>query len=565
MRYRAFLNNNIFFDSYSNDYALALTSANLSFTAGKAGTFTFSVAPGNVAYDSFGNITDYVDVYRDSECIFSGRVYSASKDFNTIITVTCEGMMAVMNDSILRPTNFNGTLEELLAFILANHNSQVSADKQIELGEVTVADDYVYRAYENYESSLSRLNDLVDSYGGYMSVHHSNGQSTDNAVAGIAVAGNAVVGTGSSESGGYVLDWLAEYTDEALQEIDFGENLIDITKTSDVSDIITVLIPLGAEVTAEDGTKSKLTIAGLQEQLGNDYIENATGITLYGRIVGTQEWKDVTNPANLKDKAEEYLQQKVNGSLTINVSAVDLAGTEAGIDSFRVGEKIFVRSAPHQVADWFVCTSQSLNLLDPSQNTLQLGTEKSGYVGSNVSTNTKYQQITDIINGDYVRNRAVAEVSGRVNDIGENVIRNTTAIEENAQALIQKASKDELDATNGRLTSVESAVAQNSNMIALYFGQNGKISTWFTFDENTFQIGKANSPIHSEQDNESYRFVNDSGTILLEITPYGTVSKTVNVNAQVRYLDGDTPQWVTRKGKYITGVGVNLNDIWIGG
>lgn len=539
MRYRAYLNNEIFFDSYSDDAAFRLVSAALSFEAGKSGSFVFAVAPGNAAYGEFANISDYVDVYRDDDIIFSGRVYNVSEAFNTVQTVTCEGIMAVLNDTILRPTSFNGTLEQLLAFLLSNHNSQVAADKQISVGTVTVEDDYVYRAYENYASTMSRISDLTDSYGGYVSVYRG--------------------------SSGLVLDWLAEYTDEATQEIDFGENLLDITRTSDVSDVITVLIPLGAEVDNEDGTKSKLTIAELQEQLGKDYIESSEGIALYGRIVGTAEWKDVTVPANLLEKAEEYLQQKVNGSVSISVTAVDLAGTGMDVDAFQIGTKIFVRSAPNDVADWFVCTAQALNLLDPSQNRMSLGSVKYGYISAQVKSQSKYQQITDIINGDYVRNKDVYDVNARVGSVEQTVISQQTSIEANEEAIRLKASQEELNNVTGRITEVESAVLQNSEMIALYFGADGKISSWFTFDENTFQIGKSNSPIHSEQDNESYKFVNDSGQVLLEINPFGTVSKTVNVSAQVRYMDGNTPQWVTRKGKYITGVGVNLNDIWIGG
>lgn len=51
MRYRAYLNNNIFFDSYSDDAALRLTSAVITFKAGAAGSFVFTVPPGNVKYD----------------------------------------------------------------------------------------------------------------------------------------------------------------------------------------------------------------------------------------------------------------------------------------------------------------------------------------------------------------------------------------------------------------------------------------------------------------------------------------------------------------------------------
>lgn len=456
-----------------------------------------------------------------------------------MLTVTTEGMLAVLNDTIFRPVTFNGTLSELVTSLLNNHNSQVAADKQIAVGNITVSDDYLYRAYENYETTMSRLNDLVDSYGGYLSIRY--------------------------DDGAYILDWLEEYTEEATQSVDFGKNLLDISQESDASDIITVLIPLGAEQELEDGTRKKLTIAELQQQLGKDYIEDATGISVYGRIVGTYEWSDVTSAANLLSKGTAYLHEKILGNISINVGVVDLAGLDLRIDSFKVGTLIYAKSAPHNIASWFTCNQQKLDLLNEDNNKLQLGSFKNGYVSTIQKKQRNYQNKTDTIELNYARGSQMAEAGSRISDLELVVSEQSTKIEQTEAELRLKASTVYVDQLSGRMTTVESELAQNSELIGLYFGQGGRLSTWFTFDVNKFQIGKSNSPIHSEQDNESYKFVNDSGQVLLEINPTGTISQTVNVNAQVRYLDGATPQWATRKGKYIANKGVNLNDLWIGG
>lgn len=96
MRYTAYLNGSLFFDTLSNDPALMLTEAKLSFEAGKAGSFTFTVSQENTKYDFFNNISDYITVERDGNQIFSGRIYDKTKDFRNLITVTAEGIMAVL-------------------------------------------------------------------------------------------------------------------------------------------------------------------------------------------------------------------------------------------------------------------------------------------------------------------------------------------------------------------------------------------------------------------------------------------------------------------------------------
>lgn len=444
-----------------------------------------------------------------------------------------------------------------MASIIDNHNSQVGDDKKIAVGTIQVSDDYIYRDFENYETSMSRLSDLVESYGGFLAIEYVHGD-----VVGSAIVGEAIVGYDTSTR---VLNWYSGTSENSSQSIDFGENLLDIHRESDASDIITVLIPLGAEQENEDGTKTKLTIAELQEQLGKDYIEDAAGVSLYGRIVGTYQWNDVTDPANLLSKGLAYLHERTLGHIGIDISAIDLAGFNRTIESFKVGTAIHVKSSYHNIDAWFTCNQQTLDILDPTQNKLQLGSASSGYVSSSTHRQASLQRTTDYIYSTYAPGTRVSEYGRRIAEAELVIQSQTTSIEQNEREIALKASTEYVDQINGRITTAESTIAQNSDMIAMYFGRDGRISTWFTFDETSFQIGKSSSPIHSEQDNQSYKFVNDSGNVLLEINPNGTISQTVNVNAQVRYLDGATPQWATRKGKYITGKGVNLNDLWIGG
>lgn len=113
MSYRATLNGDTFYLSNTNESAFKLLSADLSLSAGTAGSFVFTMAADNEFYSNITKLTSYIDVYRDEQIIFSGRVIDESVDMWNNKVVTCEGLLAILNDSVYRPINFNGTLQEL--------------------------------------------------------------------------------------------------------------------------------------------------------------------------------------------------------------------------------------------------------------------------------------------------------------------------------------------------------------------------------------------------------------------------------------------------------------------
>ena len=355
--YSAYLNGVKFFDTDSELDSLLLTSASVKLKAGSAGSFTFIVPPCNSQYDNFHRLVDYVDVYDGDNLVFAGRVFSVEMTFDTQYKIECEGLLSILCDSIYRPTTYTGSVRDLILSILASHNEQVEAAKQIHLGRFTIENSDVYRGFENYETSISRLKDLVESFGGFMSVKRRDGQ--------------------------LYLDWVDHFTDPCTQEVELASNLLDIKKAQTSSDIFTVLIPLGAD----DGD-GRLTIRTVNDN--RDYIEaNAAAIAQYGRIVHTQTWNDVHYASILKTKAQAYMQAALTPKVKISLTAVDLADAGYDVDSFRVGQMITVTSVPHELDHvQFACTEQNLDLLNPAQNKLNLGEVRVGFVESQRSNSS---------------------------------------------------------------------------------------------------------------------------------------------------------------------------------
>lgn len=352
MAYSARLNGTTFFDTTqlsNNNYLL--TSAVLDMSVNSSGTFTFTIPSVNPACTSFARLIDYVDVYRDNDLIFAGRVFSVAELFDNSREIVCEGLMAMLGDSVYRPTTYSGTLKNLFRAIIVSHNNQVDSVKRFAVGNLTIDDQNVYREFELYETSLTRLRDLVETYGGYLMI-----RKLSNAT---------------------YIDWLKEYTSTSTQTIEFKSNILDLTKEEDSAGLCTVVIPLGG--VQEDGTR--LTIKSVNG--GKDYWELPEPlISDYGRIVKTVIFDDIESDAQLlMARGQLWMTNTLLVKATINVTAVDLADAGYSVQNFKIGQKIVVNSAPNGIVNTeFDIQTQQLDLLHPSQNKLVLGTKSAGYI-----------------------------------------------------------------------------------------------------------------------------------------------------------------------------------------
>ena len=363
----------LFFDASLDIDELSLISPVLKTEVGKAGTFTFTLPVSNVESDNFEEFISYVDIYRNSELIYTGRVSKIEKNFYCQTSITCEGLLTLLNDSILAPRTFQQmSLYNLINSILNSHNSQVDSYKKINPGKITVSDNNIYREYKNYETTMSRLNDIINSYGGYMSV-----RKTDDKL---------------------YFDYVLDFDEKADQTIDFGSNLLDLNQTTNNEELITVLIPLGATVQSGDESY-QVDITSVND--GKNYLENTDAISKFGRIVGVQEWTDVEQPLNLKKKGNDYLTDKCKPRIVINVNAIDMAKYGSDINFFKSGEYIYINSDYHDIHEYILAKSQTLYLLQPDSNTMSLGETFIGYVSKNNSSLNKIaSEIQKIESGD---------------------------------------------------------------------------------------------------------------------------------------------------------------------
>ena len=343
--------------------ALQLSSAVLEKEVGKVDSFTFTIQPEHPFYDGLGRLKPVLTVWQDAALIFRGRILDIETDFYGAKTVTCEGDLAYLMDSIVRPYDFSDrdavSPRELLTFFIDAHNEQTDEYKQFEIGAVTDEANATLTVEDSgYSTVWDALNDtLIDELGGYLYVTHVTEPD------------------GSITS---YINYVTDFASVASQKIEFGKNLTDITKTLTGEEIITGIIPTGEEIEVKDDDgnvtdRYTLTIESVND--GKDYLLDEEAAAKYGTIFASVKFDHVYDAEYLLTLAERYLEDAVKETATLEISAVDLALLDKSLASFTAGERVEVISEPHGIDDTYLVTKISVDLLSASSSKLTLGAE----------------------------------------------------------------------------------------------------------------------------------------------------------------------------------------------
>lgn len=316
----------------------------------KAGSLEFTILPGHCLYSSYKKLSTILDITDDSgnDILWRGRILNDQKDFYLKKQVYCEGSLAFLLDSVVRPYNYKSTtIDAWFSDMIKNHNSQVDTEKQFINGGCDTFSYKVSTSTNDYSQTLDALQDKVNALGGYLKLDNK------------------------------ILSWSASSGQISDQVIRFGENLLDFTDYIDGADVYTVLIPLGK--TTDDVA---LTIKTVNN--GKDYLESDTGIALFGRIVKTATYSEIEDAEELKKQGMSDLLDNIKLAVTITVTAADLSYLDADVKSIRCGDYVRIISPPHEIDSYFQCTKIVHYLDAPEKNEYTFG--RSMYSLSDAST-----------------------------------------------------------------------------------------------------------------------------------------------------------------------------------
>jgi len=358
--YKIYVDDKLLYAAHLTREGFCVFSPKLTVELNKAGSLEFTLPPDNERYDDIQKLKSIITVNQNGEEMYRGRVLNDEKDFYKQKLTYCEGELAFFIDSIQRPYTITGTPATVFSKYITNHNSRVDSNKRFKVGNVTVTTaSNITVSNANYTSTFDELQSLIDTYGGYLKTRLSGNER--------------------------YIDWLVDSGEVCSQTIEFGRNLLDITEYISAENVFTVLIPLGEEVTDENGnSKGKLTVASANG--GKDYIENEVGISLFGRIERTAEWSEITDAAKLLNLGTSYLNQNIEMAVTLTVRAVDMYILDVNMDEIRVGDWVRVISLPHRLDKNFQCTKIVYDLVNPDQNEYTFGLEDRTLTGQTVNS-----------------------------------------------------------------------------------------------------------------------------------------------------------------------------------
>ena len=435
MNYRVYCDGLLIYHSKLSNLKIFNPSVELELN--KTGSFEFTVFPEHPYYGLIKKLKSIITVWQDDYRLFRGRVLDEEIGMHNQRAIECEGDMAFLLDSVLRPFSFTGTPAEVLAYILSLHNPQVEPEKRFTLGTVTVEGNLAVDLTEHTTTLEVLQKYLLDGLGGYLMTRE--------------------------EGGVFYLDYLQEINLLAPQSIEFGKNLIDLKRIRKGGDIATVIIPLGAKLKDEEGNETgRLTIETVNG--GADFLLDDAAIAEHGTIVKTVIFEDITDAAELKLAGQAQLADSVNQWETIELTAADMATVGQDILSFHLGTQVQVKSKPHGLDQRFLVSKLLIKLLDPAANALTLGKA--------VSALTK--AVGGFSGEQGVILQAIEKAEKTASEAAYNVERNVQAsiqvAAENVQSIVAENYYLKED-TDALISSVSTAVQQTKDSVEIQFTQ----------------------------------------------------------------------------------------------
>lgn len=357
------------------DSGYGVISPLLTVELSKAGSLEFTLPPNNILYDDIKKLKSTFKVFQDEKEIFEGRLLHDEKDFYKQKKVYCEGELAYLLDSVVRPCKFTEReVSYVLGQLIDNHNDRMlekSDDhaKIFAVGNVEVSGKVTCNI-KDYPTTFEAIaSQLLEVFGGYITTRKVDGVR--------------------------YIDWLKTSSDNAditsTQTIEFGTNILDISEYITAENVFTRIIPLGDEI---DGVKLKINTDTDEDE---DYIRDSTAESIFGIIERKVDFDGVTTTSRLKRLGTEYLKQNIEMAISLTVRAIDLEGLYVNSSAIRIGDWVQVISIPHGLNKLFQCTKIVYNLESPDQNEYSFGVEYASLTSQQVNNKKGAANLSSIV------------------------------------------------------------------------------------------------------------------------------------------------------------------------
>ncbi len=443
--YQLTYDSKILFDPYMQ--STAITDAKYTGKSNSVSYLDFSIAPNHPLYNTIEKDKGLVEFYSDNVLKFRGKINEIEIDDYGYKIVACNSVLQYLNHTRVRsystvpgdadltaPTSVEGYFQ----WLIDQHNLHVKdASERFEVGVNQGAaldkNDYILRSNDGYPTTLDEINDKVlDSLGGYLFVEYKDDRN--------------------------ILNLYADVHSTNSQIIDFGSNILSISYKENDDELYTVVIPRGGTPEKKEGdTKDPkpINIKNLPDNTfdtdsdivkSGDCVYSLSATKRYGYREYYYSNNDILDPSNLLKAAVLQLRLQMSPKVTIETKAIDLSIAYPGYEQLNIGDACRVRSARHNLDDYFMLSEMELDLNDPSQTTYTFGDEYVSLVGRQSNylkqINSSIDRNYEDVNTAMSYGKAAAKLADTANKTAD--AANNTAVKANDKA--QKATEDAFNA-----------------------------------------------------------------------------------------------------------------------
>lgn len=373
MGYKLLYDKQILFDVYSGDY---VTDAQLSMSVNAVSYFDFTISLTHSLYNIVAEHAGIVELYFDDAKLFSGEITEISVDLNGNKDITCAGALDYLSYTLVRPYSTIDGEADLLApssidgyfnWLIEQHNKHCLDSRKhffvgVNQGNLLDNNNYIYRASSELPTTSSEIEGkILNSVGGYLYVRYKDDKN--------------------------ILDLYADTHEANTQIIDFGVNITDFVKTTSTDDQYTAVIATGyTPDPPEDDPQKKMnpiTLEGCVDggtpyspsivKMG-DVVYDVNAVARYGYKEYHVSNDDVKTYDGLLQYACKVLNKLLSPSLSVSVKAVDLSlYMKDKYEHLQVGQAVRVRSKLHNIDEYLVVNSITLDMNNPENTEYQLG------------------------------------------------------------------------------------------------------------------------------------------------------------------------------------------------
>lgn len=236
--YRMLYNDSFLFDPF--DETRIVSSASITTNVNAASYLDFTIAATHPLYNTIEQRSGTITLYSDNEKLFQGQITSIDMDMDGNKSVTCSSALDWLKDVQLRPYSTDqdecneyefkldkapDALDAYFQWLIDQYNAQNKDNRYFTINVNQAADltnrEIVYFASTSPRSVADAIEeDILKTFGGYLVLRYEDDQ--------------------------LILDLYSDIHEMNEQVIDYGENILDISRSESTDNQYTAVYPIGA-------------------------------------------------------------------------------------------------------------------------------------------------------------------------------------------------------------------------------------------------------------------------------------------------------------------------------